>query len=213
MKPYKLLTPEERRAEYAAMLKEFERRKALHLNLNMARGKPSRQQLDLVSGILTALSGPSDCFDDTLDVRNYGEVSGLPSAKRLFAELLGTKPEEIFVGGNASLSLMYDLIAKAYTHGLRRSERPWSKEPIVKFLCPAPGYDRHFRISQSFEANTEITLELLYENRIVGEGPRREGYVVRPEVLQPRRHRLFRPHRRSDRRAPSRRAGFRADVG
>ena len=150
MKPYKLLTPEERRAEYTALLEKFERCKALHLNLNMARGKPSRQQLDLVSGILTVLSDPSDCFDDTLDVRNYGEVGGLPSAKRLFAELLGTKPEEIFVGGNASLSLMYDLIAKAYTYGLRRSERPWAKEPIVKFLCPAPGYDRHFRISQSF---------------------------------------------------------------
>ncbi len=149
MKSYRELSASERQAESAALREEFERWKALHLQLNMARGKPGREQLDLVSGLLTVLSGPADCLDGTTDVRNYGEGSGIPSAKRLFAELLGTQPEEIFVGGNASLSLMYDLLSKAYTHGLRHSERPWSKEPVVKFLCPSPGYDRHFRISQS----------------------------------------------------------------
>ena len=149
MKLYRELSASERQAEYAALREKFERYKALHLQLNMARGKPGKEQLDLVSGLLTVLSDPADCLDSALDVRNYGEVSGIPSAKRLFAELLGTRPEEIFVGGNASLTLMYDLISKAYTHGLHHSERPWSKEPIVKFLCPSPGYDRHFRISQS----------------------------------------------------------------
>ena len=82
----------------------------------MARGKPSRAQLDMVSGILTVLQSPEDCFDGALDVRNYGELTGIPSAKRLFAELLGVMPSQILVGGSASLNLMYDLIAKAWTY-------------------------------------------------------------------------------------------------
>ena len=150
MKSYPTMTPAERKSEYDALLSEYERFKELHLSLNMARGKPGKEQLDLVSDILTVLSDSDDCIDEGLDVRNYGNLSGLPSAKRLFAGLLGTQPEQIFVGGNASLNLMYDLIAKAYTHGLRHSPRPWAKEEKVRFLCPAPGYDRHFKISESF---------------------------------------------------------------
>lgn len=150
MKSYPTMTPAERKSEYDALLSEYERFKELHLSLNMARGKPGKEQLDLVSDILTVLSDSDDCIDEGLDVRNYGNLSGLPSAKRLFAGLLGTQPQQIFVGGNASLNLMYDLIAKAYTHGLRHSPRPWAKEEKVRFLCPAPGYDRHFKISESF---------------------------------------------------------------
>ena len=150
MKPYAQYSAQECAEEYAALRTKFEEKKALSLRLNMARGKPGKEQLDLVSDLLTVLNAPEDCMDDGLDVRNYGELTGIPSAKRLFAELLGTKPEEILVGGNASLSLMYDLIAKAYTHGLLHSPRPWSQEPVVRFLCPSPGYDRHFKISESF---------------------------------------------------------------
>ena len=150
MKPYAQYTKQERAAELTSLREALQRYEALHLNLNMARGKPSKAQLDMTSGLLTVLSDPSDCMDGGIDARNYGELSGLPSAKRLFAEILGTKPEEIFVGGNASLNLMYDLIAKAYTHGLKHSLRPWAKEPVVRFLCPSPGYDRHFKISESF---------------------------------------------------------------
>ena len=150
MKPYAQYTKQERAAELTSLREALQRYEALHLNLNMARGKPSKAQLDMTSGLLTVLSDPSDCMDGGIDARNYGELSGLPSAKRLFAEILGTKPEEIFVGGNASLNLMYDLIAKAYTHGLKHSPRPWAKEPVVRFLCPSPGYDRHFKISESF---------------------------------------------------------------
>lgn len=150
MKPYRLLTKEERKKEYDALMREYERFQTLHLSLNMARGKPGKEQLDLVSDILTVLDNADICTDDGIDVRNYGNLTGIPSAKRLFAELLGTKPEQILVGGNASLNLMYDLIAKAYTHGLAQSPRPWAKEEKVRFLCPAPGYDRHFKISQSF---------------------------------------------------------------
>ena len=150
MKPYADYTRSERCAEYAALQEQYDAWKAKQLSLNMARGKPSRAQLDMVSGILTVLQSPEDCFDGALDVRNYGELTGIPSAKRLFAELLGVTPSQVLVGGSASLNLMYDLIAKAWTHGLLHSPRPWSQEPVVRFLCPAPGYDRHFRVSQSF---------------------------------------------------------------
>ena len=150
MKPYAQLTAAEREQELSALCERYQNFQARGLSLNMARGKPGKAQLDLVSDMLTVLTDPADCMDGTVDVRNYGELTGIPSAKRLFADLLGTAPEEILVGGNASLNLMYDLIAKAYTHGLLHSQRPWSKEETVKFLCPSPGYDRHFKISASF---------------------------------------------------------------
>ena len=148
--PYRNMTAAQLRAELDTVRAAFEAEKALGLKLDMSRGKPGRDQLDLVSEMLTVIAEPSDCFDGTIDTRNYGEVRGIPAAKKLFAELLGCKPEECFIGGCASLTLMYDLIAKAYTHGLKRSEKPWSKEEKIRFLCPAPGYDRHFKISQSF---------------------------------------------------------------
>lgn len=137
----------------------FEELKGKGLKLDMSRGKPGKAQLDLVSDILTVLSDPADCIDDGTDVRNYGTLAGLLSAKRLFAEILGCKPEECFIGGNASLTLMYDTISKAYSHGLLHSEQPWCKLDKVKFLCPAPGYDRHFRITESFGAEL-ITVEM-----------------------------------------------------
>ena len=150
MTAYPKMTAEERKAEYAKVTQEYEDLKARGLKLNMARGKPGKAQLDLVSDIFSLMQKPEDYVSDGIDVRNYGELSGLPAAKRLFAEILGCKPEQVFVGGNASLQLMYDTISKAYTHGLLHSERPWCKEPVVKFLCPAPGYDRHFKVTESF---------------------------------------------------------------
>ncbi|MBD5169182.1 MAG: aminotransferase class I/II-fold pyridoxal phosphate-dependent enzyme [Oscillibacter sp.] len=139
-------------AEYEAVSGRFTELKAKGLKLDMSRGKPGKEQLDLVSDMLTVLSKPEDCVDNGFDVRNYGELTGLPSAKKYFAEILGCKPEECFIGGNASLTLMYDTIAKAYTHGLLHSEKPWSKLDTVKFLCPSPGYDRHFNVTKSFGA-------------------------------------------------------------
>lgn len=147
---YNELTAGQAKAEYDKTLAEFKAWKAKGLKLNMARGKPSKQQLDIVSDILTVLSDPADCVDDGIDARNYGELAGLPSARRYFADVLGCKPEQVFAGGSASLTLMYDTIAKAVTHGLLHSQRPWSQESGLKWLCPAPGYDRHFKIAQSF---------------------------------------------------------------
>ena len=152
MKPYANCTAAELQAEYAQVRSHFEDLKAKALKLNMARCKPGKEQLYLVSDILTVLQKPEDCICDGIDVRNYGELTGLPAAKKLFAEILGCQPEECFIGGNASLTLMYDTISKAYTHGLLHSEQPWCKLDTVKWLCPCPGYDRHFKITQSFGA-------------------------------------------------------------
>ena len=138
------------KSAYTQALAEFEGWKAKNLKLNMARGKPSKAQLDTVSDILTILTDSTECMVDGMDARNYGELGGLPCAKAYWAEVLDCQSNEVFVGGSASLTLMYDLIAKAYTHGLKDSPRPWCKEEHVKFLCPAPGYDRHFRITESF---------------------------------------------------------------
>ena len=150
MKPYAQMTKEERSAEYAALQKEFQNWKSRGLSLNMARGKPGKAQLDLVSDIFGLMQKPEDYVSGGIDVRNYGEMAGLPAAKALFAEILDCKPEQVFVGGNASLQLMFDTISKAYTHGLLHSPRPWCREETVKWLCPAPGYDRHFKITEFF---------------------------------------------------------------
>ena len=150
MTRYDQMTRDALKQELETVQSAFASVKAKNLKLDMSRGKPGKAQLDLASGILTVLTDPADCVVDGMDARNYGELMGLPSCRRLFAEILGCKTEEVFAGGNASLNLMYDVIAKAFTHGLLHSERPWSKEEKVKFLCPAPGYDRHFKVVESF---------------------------------------------------------------
>ncbi len=153
MSNYFSMTPGQLANEYSIVKEHFDVCKAQNLRLNMARGKPSKLQLDLVSDILTVLSNAEDCSNvDGVDVRNYGELEGLKCAREYWADMLGCKPEQTYVGGASSLTLMYDLISKAFTHGLRTSLRPWCKEDNVKFLCPSPGYDRHFRITESFGA-------------------------------------------------------------
>ena len=159
---YRKMNRAELENEFGVVKAEYERLRAGGMKLDISRGKPGRDQLDLVSDILTVLTTPEDCLADGTDARNYGAVSGLPCAKAYFADLLGCRPEECFVGGNASLTLMYDTISKAYTHGLLRSPVPWSRLEKVKFLCPAPGYDRHFRITESFGAEL-ITVEMTPE--------------------------------------------------
>lgn len=134
---------------YESVKEEFEQWKGQGLSLNMARGKPSLEQLELSRGLLNVLDF-DDCVADGVDARNYGELAGMPCARRYWAELLDITPEQCFVGGNSSLNMMYDLIAKAWSNGLLHSERPWSQEEKVKFLCPVPGYDRHFRVTESF---------------------------------------------------------------
>ncbi len=150
MATYSCRSREELRMEAQQMLARYEKLKEEKLDLNMARGKPSQQQLDLVSGLLTVLHDPDDCIIDGDDCRNYGDLAGLRCARDYWADVLGCKWNETFVGGNSSLSMMYDLISRAYIHGLKDSPKPWGQEKRVKFLCPSPGYDRHFRITESF---------------------------------------------------------------
>lgn len=133
---------------YSSVQEEYSAIKAQNLSLNMARGKPSRAQLDLSNELLNMHI--DDTVDEGVEARNYGELMGLPTCRRLFADLLGVRYEQLFMGGNSSLTLMYDTISKAYTHGLLHSDKPWSQLDKVKFLCPVPGYDRHFTISETF---------------------------------------------------------------
>lgn len=152
MTPYSCRTLPKLEKAYRTELKRFQECKQLGLKLDMSRGKPSKEQLDLVSDILTTLQTPEDCFDDGVDSRNYGQLEGLPCARRYWADVLDCRESQIFIGGAASLNMMFDVISRAYTHGLLHSERPWCREEKVKFLCPSPGYDRHFSISQFFGA-------------------------------------------------------------
>ena len=147
---YTEMTLAQRQAEYAAVRAAYEQQKSLGLNLNMARGKPGRDQLDMVMDIFDVLKTSQDYIINGVETRNYGEVAGIPAARALFAELLGCKASQVFVGGNASLQLMYDAVSKAFTHGLLHSEKPWCKLNKVKWICPVPGYDRHFKVTQSF---------------------------------------------------------------
>jgi len=149
---YNTFTKEQLSKEYEVVKAAFDQCTEKGLKLNMARGKPAKAQLDLSTGLLDVITKPEDCFDGTIDARNYGDLLGLPCARSYWAEILGCKPEQTLVGGSASLNLMYDVISKAYTHGLPDSPKPWCKEETVKFLCPSPGYDRHFRITESFGA-------------------------------------------------------------
>ncbi len=156
MTPYSCMTKENLEREYAKVAAQFDHCMKQKLNLNMARGKPAKAQLDLVSDILTVLQTGEDCFDGDIDSRNYGELVGLPSARAYWADILDCKSDNIFVGGAASLNMMCDIVSRAYTHGLLHSPRPWCKEEKVKFLCPSPGYDRHFQIGEFYGA------ELIY---------------------------------------------------
>ena len=147
---YSSLSKVERENLLAALQKEYNEIKASGLSLDLSRGKPGADQLDACMDLLNALDSTSDArAENGFDCRNYGLVDGIPEAKKLFAGLLGLNADEIFVGGNSSLNLMYDTLARAMLFGVLGSERPWGKESVVKFLCPAPGYDRHFRVSQT----------------------------------------------------------------
>lgn len=145
---YSEMTREELLNEKNSLEIKFKELKEKNLNLNMARGKPGKRQLDLVSGLLDILVEPSECELGGTDIRNYGELSGMPETKKYFAEILGVKETECFIGGNASLQLMYMAVSEAFTNGLLNSEKPWYKLDKIKWLCPVPGYDRHFKITE-----------------------------------------------------------------
>lgn len=150
MKKYQEMTKEELLQEQAALEAEYAKIKEMGLDLDMSRGKPGTDQLDLAMPMLDVLNSKSVLKSENgLELRNYGGLDGIPEAKKLIAEMVGTKPENVIVYGNSSLNIMYDQIARAELFGLC-GNTPWSKLDKVKFLCPVPGYDRHFAITEEF---------------------------------------------------------------
>ena len=148
-KPYSAWSREELAKEKSALSAEFESHKNKGLSLNMARGKPGNDQLALSMPMLDILNSSSDMkAEGGVDCRNYGELTGIMDAKKLFAAYMDASADEIIVVGSTSLTFMYDCVARAMLAGVLGSERPWIKEEKVKFLCPVPGYDRHFSICQ-----------------------------------------------------------------
>lgn len=150
MQSYQKMSGEELLEIKEGLEKEYAKFKGMGLSLNMARGKPSAQQLDLAMPMLDELGSSSALTSEAgEDCRNYGVVDGLPEAKALLAEMVGSKPEHVIVYGNSSLNIMYDAVSRSFTHGVM-GNTPWSKLDSVKFLCPVPGYDRHFAVTEYF---------------------------------------------------------------
>lgn len=150
MKKYAEMNKQELEEEVVQLKAQYKKFQEMDLNLNMARGKPCREQLDLSMGLMDALNSEADlsCEDGT-DCRNYGVLTGIDEAKELIGAMMENKPENIIIYGNSSLNVMYDTVSRAYTHGIM-GNTPWCKLDKVKFLCPVPGYDRHFAITEYF---------------------------------------------------------------
>lgn len=150
MKSYQEMSKEELLQEKESLKAAYKEYQKMDLSLNMARGKPAVEQLDMVMDILDVLDSKSEMVaENGIDVRNYGEMDGIPEAKKLMADMMGTKAENVLVFGNASLTIMYDTVSRSMTHGVCGST-PWCHLDKIKFLCPVPGYDRHFAICENF---------------------------------------------------------------
>lgn len=149
LKRYLDRTAAELDAEYASLKEAYDRYKAMGLNLDMSRGKPSNDQLELSMELLDTLKADSSLISENgLDCRNYGGPDGIPEVRRLFADILSCKAEQVIIGGTSSLNMMFDFFAQAMTTGI--GDEPWGKQDDLVFLCPSPGYDRHFAISEYF---------------------------------------------------------------
>ena len=152
MKTYAEMSKEELLKEKESLEQQFKEVEAKGLNLNMARGKPSEAQLNLSNGLMDVLNSDSYFNDETgTDCRNYGIGEGIPEAKRLMGAMSEVDPDDMIIFGNSSLNIMFDTVARSYSHGVC-GNTPWCKLDNWKFLCPVPGYDRHFRITEFFGA-------------------------------------------------------------
>ena len=149
MKKYSHLTKDEAKALYLDLKSEYETFCKRSLILDLSRGKPNSEQLDIADGLLGMKLTRADYISDGIDCRNYGLLDGTAEAKKLFGDLLSLDPESIIVGGNSSLQLMYDSLSRAMLFGTCDSDRPWCMEHGLKWICIAPGYDRHFKITEA----------------------------------------------------------------
>lgn len=150
MKPYKEMSREEMQREYDLLAAKYNEVKAKGLKLDMSRGKPAKAQLDLANGMMDVLNSDSDMVCEAgVDCRNYGIMDGIPEARKLLADLSEVEEKNILIYGNSSLNVMFDTVARAMSMGVC-GHTPWGKLDKVKFLCPVPGYDRHFGITEFF---------------------------------------------------------------
>lgn len=138
------------RQELDSLMQLYEDYQKMKLSLNMSRGRPSKEQMELAQEMLSCLKPEDMTLENGMDVRNYGVLEGIPEARKLMADLMGLQADEVIVCGSSSLNIMFDLVSHAYTHGVYGGSKPWSAENHLKFLCPAPGYDRHFAITEYF---------------------------------------------------------------
>ncbi len=191
MKAYKEKSREELLALKAELETEYRKYQAMDLKLDMSRGKPSIAQLDLSMGMMDVL----DCFTDLrcetgIDCRNYGVMDGVPEAKRLLGELNEVPADQIIIYGNSSLNVMFDVLAHAFSHGVL-GHTPWYKQGQVKFLCPVPGYDRHFKITEFFGVemiNVPMTPQgpdMDMVEKLVAEDPMIKGIWCVPKYSNP----------------------------
>ncbi len=175
---------------HAQLTAEYARLRGLGLKLDMSRGKPARDQLDLCEPMLTVLSHNDQMQDGKTDVRNYGVLEGIPSCRALFADIMEVPVENVIAGGSSSLTMMYDTMLRLWTFGAPGYE-PWCRQEKIKWLCPAPGYDRHFAITQQLGiemipiAMTETGPDMDQIERLAGEDPAVKGVWCVPKYSNP----------------------------
>jgi len=148
MSDFRNLSPQELRQIKLHLLKRYRGFQARNIKLDMTRGKPCSEQLDLSMGMLNCVNDGEYIAENGLDCRNYGGLDGIPEAKALFSEYMEVDVDEIIIGGNSSLNMMHDTFMRAMVNGVTDDTVPWKMLPNVKFLCPSPGYDRHFFICE-----------------------------------------------------------------
>ena len=191
MKPYREMTGEELQKEYAALEAKFQEIKAKGLKLDMSRGKPAKAQLDLSNGMFDVIDSTSDMICEAgVDCRNYGVMDGIPEARQLLADMSEVDEKNILIYGNSSLNVMFDTVARAMSMGIC-GNTPWAKLDKVKFLCPVPGYDRHFGITEFF--GIEMINVPLYTTgpdmdmveKLVAEDPAIKGIWCVPKYSNP----------------------------
>ena len=187
---YELMSDQELEQEITRLEAEAERLRSLGLKLDMARGKPSPEQTALSHPMLDALNSSTEMDDQGVAVDNYGAPDGLPSARALAAQILGVDPKNVIVNGSSSLNLMHDLVCNAYTHGIG-GNKPWSQQGKVKFLCPAPGYDRHFKVTAHYGIeNIPVPMledgpDMAVVKRLVENDPAVKGIWCVPKYANP----------------------------
>ena len=191
MKPYIDMTVGELTQEIAQLKAQYKKIQAQGLHLDMSRGKPCQEQLDLSMGMMDVLDSTCDLTcDDGTDCRNYGQLTGISEARELLGDMMENNPKDIIIYGNSSLNVMFDTVSRAWTHGIM-GNAPWCRQSEVKFLCPVPGYDRHFAITEFFGINmipvpmTETGPDMDIVERLVREDASIKGIWCTPKYSNP----------------------------